>query len=467
MYEIETIIPLALVIGVLMGAGITWALLKNSASQVTERVSHEYESDLAVLEEKLFSRENELSRLNADHARLEAELDEQFRQSTDLKVQASRLQTLLDEAREQADEKMRILRDAKEQMRLDFQNLANEILEDKTHRFAEQNQANIDNLLSPLQKEIGDFRHKVEEAYISDTKDRAVLFNEISRLKELNQQISQDAVNLTKALTRDSKAQGNWGELVLEKILEESGLSRGREFDIVSSGYYDQQEPYQPDVIVHLPDGRDVVIDSKINLSAYQNFRSMEEDGKRQDFLQEHLQVFRRHIRGLREKNFEKMEGVRSLDYVIMFVPVESALLTVIDEDPQLLYDANAQGIMVVSPSNLLLTLRIVKNLWRYEDQNRNAQEIAQRATGIYDKLVGFVDSLEGIGKHLDKARSEYEIAHGRLTSGRGSVIRQIESLRLLGVQPRKNFSDEVLESEDDPDEVLEIPNDSKNKKIT
>ena len=218
-----------------MGAGITWALLKNSASQVTERVSHEYESDLAVLEEKLFSRENELSRLNADHARLEAELDEQVRQSTDLKVQASRLQTLLDEAREQADEKMRILRDAKEQMRLDFQNLANEILEDKTHRFAEQNQANIDNLLSPLQKEIGDFRHKVEEAYISDTKDRAVLFNEISRLKELNQQISQDAVNLTKALTRDSKAQGNWGELVLEKILEESGLSRGREFDIVSS----------------------------------------------------------------------------------------------------------------------------------------------------------------------------------------------------------------------------------------
>ncbi|MEC8342205.1 MAG: DNA recombination protein RmuC, partial [SAR324 cluster bacterium] len=361
---------LALVIGVLMGAGITWALLKNSASQVTERVSHEYESDLAVLEEKLFSRENELSRLNADHARLEAELDEQVRQSTDLKVQASRLQTLLDEARDQADEKMRILRDAKEQMRLDFQNLANEILEDKTHRFAEQNQANIDNLLSPLQKEIGDFRHKVEEAYISDTKDRAVLFNEISRLKELNQQISQDAVNLTKALTRDSKAQGNWGELVLEKILEESGLSRGREFDIVSSGYYDQQEPYQPDVIVHLPDGRDVVIDSKINLSAYQNFRSMEDDGKRQDFLQEHLQVFRRHIRGLREKNFEKIEGVRSLDYVIMFVPVESALLTVIDEDSQLLYDANAQGIMVVSPSNLLLTLRIVKNLWRYEDQN-------------------------------------------------------------------------------------------------
>ena len=327
MYEIETIIPLALVIGVLMGAGITWALLKNSASQVTERVSHEYESDLAVLEEKLFSRENELSRLNADHARLGAELDEQVRQSTDLKVQASRLQTLLDEAREQADEKMRILRDAKEQMRLDFQNLANEILEDKTHRFAEQNQANIDNLLSPLQKEIGDFRHKVEEAYISDTKDRAVLFNEISRLKELNQQISQDAVNLTKALTRDSKAQGNWGELVLEKILEESGLSRGREFDIVSSGYYDQQEPYQPDVIVHLPDGRDVVIDSKINLSAYQNFRSMDDDGQRQDFLQEHLQVFRRHIRGLREKNFEKIEGVRSLDYVIMFVPVESALL--------------------------------------------------------------------------------------------------------------------------------------------
>ena len=240
-------------------------------------------------------------------------------------------------------------------MRLDFQNLANEILEDKTHRFAEQNQANIDNLLSPLQKEIGDFRDKVEEAYISDTKDRAVLFNEISRLKELNQQISQDAVNLTKALTRDSKAQGNWGELVLEKILEESGLSRGREFDIVSSGYYDQQEPYQPDVIVHLPDGRDVVIDSKINLSAYQNFRSMEEDGKRQDFLQEHLQVFRRHIRGLREKNFEKMEGVRSLDYVIMFVPVESALLTVIDEDPQLLYDANAQGIMAVSYTHLTL----------------------------------------------------------------------------------------------------------------
>ena len=467
MYDIETIIPLALVIGVLMGAGITWALFKNSASQVTERVSHEYESDLAVLEEKLFSRENELSRLNADHARLEAELDEQVRQSTDLKVQASRLQTLLDEAREQADEKMRILRDAKEQMRLDFQNLANEILDDKTHRFAEQNQTNIDNLLSPLQKEIGDFRHKVEEAYISDTKDRAVLFNEISRLKELNQQISQDAVNLTKALTRDSKAQGNWGELVLEKILEESGLSRGREFDIISSGTYDQQQSYQPDVIVHLPDGRDVVIDSKINLVSYQNFRSQEEDERhRQDQLQEHLQTFRRHIRGLREKNFEKMEGVRSLDYVIMFVPVESALLTVIDEDPQLLYDANAQGIMVVSPSNLLLTLRIVKNLWRYEDQNRNAQEIAQRATGIYDKLVGFVESLEGIGKHLDKARAEYEIAHGRLTSGRGSVIRQIESLRVLGVQPKKSFASEVLEDAEEVDPVLEMPT-TQDKKIT
>ena len=241
----------------------------------------------------------------------------------------------------------------------------------------------------------------------------------------------------------------------------------GREFDIVSSGYYDQQQPYQPDVIVHLPDGRDVVIDSKINLVSYQNYRSQEEEGTRQDHLQEHLQIFRRHIRGLREKNFEKMEGVRSLDYVIMFVPVESALLTVIDEDPQLLYDANAQGIMVVSPSNLLLTLRIVKNLWRYEDQNRNAQEIAQRATGIYDKLVGFVESLEGIGKHLDKARAEYEIAHGRLTSGRGSVIRQIESLRVLGVQPKKTFGDEVLEGGDEMDQVLEMPPDSKNKKIT
>ena len=281
------------------------------------------------------------------------------------------------------------------------------------------------------------------------------LYHEIKNLKTLNEQMSQDAINLTRALKGESKTRGNWGEVVLERVLEESGLKNGREYETQETFRDENNKRYNPDVVVHLPDNKDVIIDSKVSLNAYEKYCSLEDEEGRKKALDEHLASIRAHVDGLQKKNYDRLLGVNSLDMVLMFVPIEPALMLAFEHDENLFRDAFRQRIYLVSPSTLTMNLQIIHNVWRNEYQNRNAQEIAKRAGAMYDKFVGFVEALEDVGNNLDRAQGSWHTAYKRLTEGRGNLVKRAEDIRKLGLQTDKALPealvDESLENEETP----------------
>ncbi|MGD9187867.1 MAG: DNA recombination protein RmuC [Desulfobacteraceae bacterium] len=370
-------------------------------------------------------------------------------QLSQLKAEAAEMRTVLDEERKQSAEKIALLHEARDQLKIEFQNLAQEIFEDKSRKFAEQNRTNIDHLIGPLREQIGDFKKRVEDVYDKETRDRTALQTEIHHLKELNQQISKEALNLTRALKGDSKARGNWGEVILERVLEASGLKKGREYDVQVSLKDADGKRYQPDVIVRLPQDKDVVVDAKVSLKAYESYYSAEDSQDREAALKSHIDAMRTHIRALAAKRYEELEGVRSLDFVLMFVPIEAAFLAAVDRDRELFSEAFEKNIMVVSPSTLLVTLRTIENIWRNEYQNRHALQIAEKAGGLYNKFVGFVDALEEIGRQLDRAKASYQTAHDRLANGRGNLIRRTQELKALGIKAKKELPRNLIDSAD------------------
>ena len=268
-------------------------------------------------------------------------------------------------------------------------------------------------------------------------------------LRELNRQMAHEAEALTRALKGDSKQQGNWGELVLERILEQSGLRDGHEYTTQSHHRDDSGKSFKPDVIVHLPNKKDVIIDSKVSLSAYERYFNSDDDAEKERLLSEHVQSLKQHIKQLGKKNYQQLEGLRTLDYVLMFVPVEPAFLLAVDREPELIKLALEQQIMLVSPTNLLVALRTVHNIWQYEYQNRNAEKIAIDAGKLYDKFVGFIDDLDKIGSSLQTLDNRYQDAMKKLTSGRGNLVSRIEKFREMGVQTSKRIADDLLEDED------------------
>lgn len=370
-------------------------------------------------------------------------------QVSQLKSEAAQMRTVLDEERKQSSEKIALLHEARDQLKIEFQNLAQEIFEDKSRKFAEQNRTNIDHLIGPLREQIGDFKKRVEDVYDKETRDRTALQTEIHHLKQLNQKISKEALNLTRALKGDSKARGNWGEVILERVLEASGLKKGREYDVQVSLKDADGKRYQPDVIVRLPQEKDVVVDAKVSLKAYESYYSAEDPQEREEALKSHIDALRTHIRTLAAKSYEDLEGVRSLDFVLMFVPIEAAFLAAVDRDRELFSEAFDKNIMVVSPSTLLVTLRTIENIWRNEYQNRHALQIAEKAGGLYNKFVGFIDALEEIGRQLDKAKASYQTAHDRLVNGRGNLIRRTQELRALGIKAKKELPRNLIDSAD------------------
>jgi DNA recombination protein RmuC len=356
------------------------------------------------------------------------------------------LKAFLDEERKQADEKIALLNEARDQLKNQFQNLAQQIFDEKGRVFTEQNKSSIENLINPLRDQIGDFKKRVEDVYDKESRDRAALQTEIHHLKELNQRISKEALNLTRALKGDSKARGNWGEVVLERVLEASGLQKGREYDVQVSLKDAAGKRYQPDVIVRLPQGKDVVVDAKVSLKDYEAYYAAEEPAKREAALKSHIESLRTHIRSLASKSYEGLEGVRSLDFVLMFVPVEAAFLAAVERDRDLFVEAFEKNIMVVSPSTLLVTLRTIENIWRNEYQNRYAIEIAKKAGALYDKFVGFVEALKEVGEQLDRAGAAHRLATERLVSGRGNLIRRTDELKALGVKAGKELPADLIE---------------------
>jgi DNA recombination protein RmuC len=399
-------------------------------------------ADLAQAREKGLQLEKAEAELRRKEDRI-LELQEEIAKYRSRSVE---LKTLLDEERKQADEKIVLLNEARDQLREQFRNLAQQIFEEKGRLFSEQNKSSIENLISPLRDQIGDFKKRVEDVYDKESRDRAALQTEIHHLKELNQRISKDALNLTRALKGDSKARGNWGEVVLERVLEASGLQRGREYDVQVSLKDDSGKRFQPDVIVRLPRGKDVVVDAKVSLKDYEIYYAAEDPVERETALKSHIEALRTHIRTLASKSYEDLEGVRSLDFVLMFVPIEAAFLAAVERDRDLFADAFERNIMVVSPSTLLVTLRTIENIWRNEYQNRNALEIAKKAGALYDKFVGFVEALQEVGEQLDRARNAHRTATDRLVSGRGNLIRRADELKTLGVKAGKELPAELIE---------------------
>ena len=392
----------------------------------------------------------ELDNLRNDKVQREAELSR-------LSHEKVSLETRLDADRVRHEEQLQLLRQARESLTQEFENLANRIFDAKQEKFSEQSKQALNTSIDPLRKEIHDFRKKVEDAYDKENAERNKLVGQIVELQKQAQRVGEDAVMLANALKGDSKFQGNWGEVVLERILEQSGLTRGREYDTQVALKDDEGNRRNPDVIVHLPDQRDIVIDAKVSLTDYERYCRAEEPDEKQRFLKQHINSIRAHITGLSRKSYEQLEGVNSLDFVLIFVPVEAAFMLALEQDHSLFRDAYDKGIILVSPSTLLATLRTIHNIWRYEDQNRNAQKIAAEAGKLYDQLVLVVESLDDVGKHLDKSQEAWRMTRKRLVDGRGNLVKKFEDIRKLGARTSRQLPDKLVEEADDQEELPQI----------
>ncbi|MEY4328866.1 MAG: hypothetical protein RL703_685 [Pseudomonadota bacterium] len=381
---------------------------------------------------------------------LEGRLIESEQQVTALNAQVAALSTQLTQERNQSKEKLALLQGARDELTLQFKTLANDILEEKSKRFSEQNQQSLGQLLDPLKTKLQEFQGKVEQVYVQEGKDRTALAEQVRQLMELNRTVSQEANNLTKALKGSNKAQGNWGELVLERVLESSGLRKGEEYDVQESHTLADGRRLQPDVVVHLPEDRHLVIDAKATLIAYEDYANAEDEKHRDAALKRHLDAVRTHIKGLSDKNYQDLYGLKSLDFVLMFIPIEPAFMLAVTHDRELFMDAWNKNVLLVSPSTLLFVVRTVANLWRQEAQNRNAQDIAKRGAELYDKLAGFVEDMESLGNRLSQAQKDYDGAINKLSTGRGNLIRQAEMLKKLGVKPSKSLPTPMVEQAND-----------------
>ena len=383
-------------------------------------------------------------------AQAESTLSVSLRTERDQALQkAIRLEAELDSERKQGLGRIESLNEAKEALTSQFKNLANEILEDKSKRFTEQNAASLDALLKPLQTKLTEFKEQVSNSYGNEARERFALKSEIERLANLNLRMSDETRSLTQALKGDSKVQGNWGELVLESILESSGLRKGEEYLVQDSHTQTDGSRLQPDVVVKLPEGRSLVVDSKVSITAYARHAETTDPIVAEQELAAHIQSLRQHIQGLSGKNYSSLYGVGSVDFVLMFVPIEPAFLLALKTAPNLYQEALAKNIVLVCPSTLMATLRTVAHLWRQDHQNRNALEIAKQCGTLYDKFVGFVEDLEKIGQRLDQAQTSYHDAFNKLKSGKGNLIRTAEKVRELGVKPSKNIAAPLLDSLD------------------
>jgi len=377
---------------------------------------------------------------------LNRELRTQLEINSGQEADIRELTTLLEQTRLNADEKQRQMLNSEQRLGEQFENLANRIFEHSGRKVEEQNRQSLNVLLSPLREQLDGFRRQVQESFGQEARERHTLTHEIRNLQQLNAQMAQEALNLTKALKGDNKTQGNWGEVILTRVLEASGLREGHEYQTQVNIQLENSSRMQPDVIIRLPQGKDVVIDAKMTLVAYERYFNAEDDVVRENALNEHIVAIRNHIRLLSRKDYQQLPGLRSLDYVLMFIPVEPAFLLAIDRQPELISEALKSNIMLVSPTTLLVALRTIANLWRYEHQSRNAQHIAERAGRLYDKVRLFVDEMSALGQSLDKAQDNYRQAMKKLASGRGNVLVQAESLRNLGVEVKREINPELME---------------------
>ncbi|MBD3724142.1 MAG: DNA recombination protein RmuC [Flavobacteriaceae bacterium] len=444
---------LALAIGFYIGKLLTKTQALSATSGLEERIN----GLLSQIDQLKQQFQQEKSQFEKNITQVTSEKENLQKEKEELAIHLAKKENDFDNLLERNKEQKQELTEIQEKFTKEFELLANKILEEKTNKFTEQNKENMKTILNPLQEKIQLFEKKVEDTHKESIDYHAALRQQILGLKEMNEQMSKETINLTKALKGDSKMQGNWGELVLERVLEKSGLEKGREYEVQQSFTTDEGNRIQPDVIVNLPDGKKMVVDSKVSLTAYERYVNEDDDTLKVNFLKEHVNSIKRHVEQLGDKNYQDIYHMESPDFVLLFIPIEPAFALALQEDSTLYNKAFEKNIVIVTPSTLLATLRTIDSMWTNQKQQENAIEIARQAGALYDKFEGFVQDLIRIGKKMDEAKSEYGSAMNKLVEGKGNLVTSVERLKKMGAKAKKSLPEAVLKRAiENDDNILE-----------
>src|SRR5690554_7640851 len=430
----------ALFVGIYIGRMLLKASKSSEQSVWEEKLNQatlRYEQLKEQFEQQRKSLENQIQQLLSDKEKL---LSDKQSLLVNLSRREAEFENLLQKNAEQKQE----VEQLQEKFTKEFENLANKILEEKSSKFTEQNKENIKNILTPLQEKIQVFEKKVEESQKENIGIHASLKEQLLHLQNQNMKITQEAENLTKALKGDSRMQGNWGELVLERVLEKSGLEKDREYFVQQSRVNEEGNRLMPDVVIHLPDNKKMIIDSKVSLTDYERLVNAEDDN-RPMWLKAHVNSIKRHVDQLSDKKYEDLYDMESPDFVLMFIPIEPAFAVAINEDSSLYNKAFEKNIVIVTPTTLLATLRTIDSMWNNEKQQRNALEIAKQAGALYDKFEGLVTDLTGVGKKIDAAKSDYSAAMNKLVEGKGNIVGRVERLKKMGAKAKKALPEVII----------------------
>ena len=406
-------------------------------------------SEQSTLEERQNQMSSTIENLKHNLSKIEADREDIRREKEFLNSELTRKNTEYENLQQQNLKRDEELAKQQEQLRKDFELLATKILDEKSEKFTIQNKENIKQILNPLQEKIQVFEKKVEDTQKESISMHSALKEQLLGLKDLNQQMTKEATNLTRALKGDSKMQGNWGELVLERVLEKSGLEKDREYFVQQSFATAEGSRVLPDVVLHLPDNKKMIIDSKVSLTDYERYVNADEDDRPQ-FLKAHVNSIRKHVDQLSDKKYEDLYDIESPDFVLMFIPIEPAFAIAINDDNSLYNKAFEKNIVIVTPSTLLATLRTIDTMWNNEKQQRNAIEIARQAGALYDKFEGLVSDLTGVGKKIDDAKKDYSSAMNKLVEGRGNLITSVEKLKKLGAKAKKSLPETIIKRAED-----------------
>jgi DNA recombination protein RmuC len=449
MVEVITII---IEIAVILALVLIWMKLNKSSSRPGNAELEEAKQRIANLSAEKVAAEGKIQMLEEQAQSASQIIKEKEEVIVGLNRESARLGAENKRLIEDLQIKQADIEASEEKLRIAFKNLANEILEEKTQKFTEQNSTKLEEILKPLRENLKEFEKKVDETYDKESKQRFSLEKEIKTLAEMNQQISEDAKNLTHALRLDPKKQGNWGELVLDKVLESSGLVKGQEYIREFSTRSDEGDKYRPDVIINLPDNKHIIIDSKVSLNAYTEFVNTEDAVEKDKSLKLHLLSIHNHVKLLGEKGYQMLDAFDTPDYVLLFMPIESAFSLALQNDAELFNYAWDRNVVIVSPTTLLATLRTIASIWKHEKQTQNAIEIARQGGLLYDKFVSFLADLEKVGSQLDTVKKSYDEAHKKLSSGTGNIIGKVEKLKELGARTAKSLPKNLLDKAEETD---------------
>ncbi|WP_299899281.1 DNA recombination protein RmuC [uncultured Aquimarina sp.] len=460
-YILLLVAVVAIIIGFFIGKYVSSLKNKSDQSALNERSNQlqlqlEETKKTATQQLELTKEQQQIQKetLEKQLSEIGKERDEIRREKEFLNTELTRRNTEFENLLLKNQEQKGEVEKLQEKFTKEFENLANKILDEKSNKFTEQNKENIKNILNPLQEKINTFEKKVEQTHKESIDYHAALRQQILGLKDLNEQMSKEATNLTKALKGDSKMQGNWGELVLERVLEKSGLEKDREYFVQQSFTTAEGQRVLPDVVIHLPDNKKMIIDSKVTLTAYERYVNEDDETLRNTYLKEHITSLRRHIDQLAEKNYQDLYDIESPDFVLLFVPIEPAFAIAINEDNKLYNQAFEKNIVIVTPSTLLATLRTIDTMWNNEKQQRNAIEIARQAGALYDKFEGLMKDLTGVGKKIDDAKKDYASAMNKLVEGRGNLITSVEKLKKMGAKAKKSLPEAIIKRASEDNEI-------------